>query len=242
MVTMVSKKSSGRSKRAPTGNGVAVHVEHPSSGKGEFKMVGGCRLDKWNHGLIDQIASALPQSQGGLTAEGLTAAEGALAAQADINPHDPVEGLDRLRNAGGERGGAWISIDERGYRSKPSRLQTKYLALADKAARTVAMLCDTLDRHRGRGQQQILVKHQHVTVNADQAVVADTVVNGHGRPGGVGRKRKSSSTPCTWPMHQATRCKALDRNAPGCRVGRRRLGVTVSAGCMAHAAARRRAS
>jgi hypothetical protein len=65
-------------------------------------------------------------------------------------------------------------------------VRTKYLALADKAGRTVALLSDTLDRHRGRGQQQILVKHQHVTVNADQAVVADMVVNGHERPGGGG--------------------------------------------------------
>ncbi len=38
------------------------------------------------------------------------------------------------------------------------------------------MLTERLDQHRGRGQQQITVKH--VTVNADQAVVADQVVNG----------------------------------------------------------------
>lgn len=46
----------------------------------------------------------------------------------------------------------------------------------DKATRTVAMLTERLDQHRGRGQQQIIVKH--VTVNADQAVVTDTVVTG----------------------------------------------------------------
>ena len=33
-----------------------------------------------------------------------------------------------------------------------------------------------LDQHRGRGQQQITVKH--VTVNADQAVVTDQVLSG----------------------------------------------------------------
>src|SRR3954449_3770320 len=52
-------------------------------------------------------------------------------------------------------------------------VSTKYLALADKAARTVATLSEALDRHRGRGQQQITVKH--VSVHADQAVVADNV-------------------------------------------------------------------
>jgi hypothetical protein len=52
----------------------------------------------------------------------------------------------------------------------------KYLAQADKAARTAMMLTERLDNHRGRGQQKITVKH--VTVNADQAVVTETVVTG----------------------------------------------------------------
>ena len=53
---------------------------------------------------------------------------------------------------------------------------TKYMALADKASRTVALLSERIDQHRARGQQQIIVKH--VTVNADQAVVTDQVVTG----------------------------------------------------------------
>ena len=61
-------------------------------------------------------------------------------------------------------------------------LRTKFLALADKASRTVAVLAEAMDRHRGRGQQTVVVKH--VTVNADQAVVADKVVTGGG--GGSG--------------------------------------------------------
>jgi hypothetical protein len=52
--------------------------------------------------------------------------------------------------------------------------------LADKAARTVAVLAERLDAHRNRGQQQIVVKH--VTVNADQAVIADTVGTGTPAP------------------------------------------------------------
>jgi hypothetical protein len=38
------------------------------------------------------------------------------------------------------------------------------------------MLTERLDQHRGRGQQQITVKH--VTVNADQALVADNITTG----------------------------------------------------------------
>jgi hypothetical protein len=54
--------------------------------------------------------------------------------------------------------------------------------LADKAARTVMMLTERLDHQRGRGQQQITVKH--VTTNnvtADQAIIAESVTTGAGR-------------------------------------------------------------
>jgi predicted Rossmann fold nucleotide-binding protein DprA/Smf involved in DNA uptake len=53
----------------------------------------------------------------------------------------------------------------------------KYLQLADRASRTVAMLSERLDHHRNRGQQQIVVQHT-TTVNANQAVVTDSVVTG----------------------------------------------------------------
>ena len=44
------------------------------------------------------------------------------------------------------------------------------------------MLTERLDHHRGRGQQQITVKH--VTTNnvtADQAIIAESVTTGTGR-------------------------------------------------------------
>ena len=37
-------------------------------------------------------------------------------------------------------------------------------------------LTERLDQHRGRGQQQTTLKH--VTVNVDQALVADTIITG----------------------------------------------------------------
>jgi hypothetical protein len=40
-------------------------------------------------------------------------------------------------------------------------------------------LIERLDQHRGRGQQQITVKH--VTVNAGQAVVTDQIVSDKGK-------------------------------------------------------------
>jgi hypothetical protein len=68
---------------------------------------------------------------------------------------------------------AWIE-------TQSHEVRVKFLALADKAARTVAVLAQTLDRHRGGGQQ-IVVKH--VTVNAEQALLTDQLITGADRVG-----------------------------------------------------------
>ena len=49
----------------------------------------------------------------------------------------------------------------RAWALPPEQLEArmKFLAFADKAARTVSMLSERLDHYRGRGQQQITVKH-----------------------------------------------------------------------------------
>ena len=94
----------------------------------------------------------------------------------DMKPTDPTEGvlISQIVVANEaalkfyHRG--WINTDA-GYFDAG----TKYLQLADKSSRTVALLTERLDQHRGRGQQQITVKH--VTVNADQAVVTDQIVS-----------------------------------------------------------------
>jgi hypothetical protein len=44
------------------------------------------------------------------------------------------------------------------------------------------MLTERLDQHRGRGRQEISVRHQHVTVNADQAIVGNVTAGGGSEP------------------------------------------------------------
>ena len=95
---------------------------------------------------------------------------------ADMKPTDPVEGIligqliaandaaMKLYRLG------WINNAEYFHAA------TKYLQLADKATRTVLMLTERLDHHRGRGQQQIVVKHV-TTVNADQAVITESIMS-----------------------------------------------------------------
>jgi hypothetical protein len=103
-----------------------------------------------------------------------------LAGVVDMKPSDPIEGvlISQIVTANE----AALEFYRRGWTNAAAGYfdaGTKYLQLADKSSRTVALLTERLDQHRGRGQQQITVKH--VTVNANQALVADQVVSDGGK-------------------------------------------------------------
>src|SRR4051794_29221818 len=100
----------------------------------------------------------------------------------DIAPADPVEGILIAQLMAANE--ASLAMYSKAWAQPPEFFvaRTKYLQLADKAARTVMMLTERLDHHRGRGQQQITVKH--VTTNnvtADQAIIAESVTTSAGR-------------------------------------------------------------
>ena len=126
--------------------------------------------------LLNLVTRALPVSQEKIEAVSHVGSA-VMAGVVDTNPTDPIEGvlISQLVVANE----AALSLYRRAWACNPADYfdaHAKYLQLADKASRTVAMLTERLDQHRGRGQQQITVKH--VTVNADQAVVADQIVSG----------------------------------------------------------------
>jgi hypothetical protein len=99
-----------------------------------------------------------------------------MAGVVDMKPTDPIEAMLIAQLVVANE--AALDLYRRAWACDASRhfeAHTKYLQLADKASRTVALLTERLDQRRGRGQQQITVKH--VTVNADQAVVTDQIVS-----------------------------------------------------------------
>ncbi len=148
--------------------------------KGELKLLGGGRADEWNMRLVNLVGGSLPidHSNRDASNEAITAV---CQATADIAPADPVEGIliAQLMAANA----ASLALYRKGWQNVPEYFDAgaKFLQLADKAARTVVLLTERLDHHRGRGQQQITVKH--VTTNnvtADQAIIADNVTTGVG--------------------------------------------------------------
>src|SRR6478735_3226491 len=149
--------------------------------KGEFKLVGGSLADDWNMRLLNNVGSTLPMNHADIDASN-KAITAVCQAMVDMAPADPVEGILIAQLMAANE--AALAMYQKGWSQPPEFFQarTKYLQLADKATRTVMMLTERLDHHRGRGQQQITVKH--VTTNnvtADQAIIAESVTTGIAR-------------------------------------------------------------
>jgi hypothetical protein len=117
-----------------------------------------------------------------------------MAGVVDMKPTDPIEGVLIAQLVVAHE--AALDLYRRAWACDPSRhfeAHTKYLQLADKASRTTALLTERLDQRRGRGQQQITVKH--VTVNADQAVVTDQIVSGRSKEASTAALLTSGTEP-----------------------------------------------
>ena len=149
--------------------------------KGELKRIGGSSADVWNLRLLNLVGGSLPIDHSDRETSN-DAIKAVIQATADIAPADPVEGILIAQLMAANE--AALAMYRKGWAQPPEYFaaRTKYLQLADKATRTVMMLTERLDHHRGRGQQQITVKH--VTTNnvtADQAIIAESVTAGAGR-------------------------------------------------------------
>ena len=172
---MTTHRRKTRSPRAatPTTKDRAVAQLEPSPTP-RLKALGGGEADSWNRRIGQTLSGALPGSHLPIFAE---AARASLAGLKGINPTDPTEGMLASEIIAAHE--AAMHLRRLAWHPDQSFVvQTRYLELAEKAARTMAMLTERLDQHRSRGQQQITVKH--ITVNADQAVVADAVMTGGG--------------------------------------------------------------
>jgi hypothetical protein len=148
----------------------------PNRPEGKLKSLGGGKADEWNNRLSNLTIGALAVAQSNDKNAIMEASLAVSYAVMDLAPKDPIEGIliGQLMAASE----ASLAMYQKAWAQPPEYFQarTKYLQLADKAARTVVMLTERLDHHRGRGQQQITVRH--VTTNnvtADQAIIAQSV-------------------------------------------------------------------
>jgi hypothetical protein len=185
-----------KSKAAPQPRSIGIDPNP----KGEFRMVGGSLADDWNLRLLNNVGGTLPinHSDSEASTKAITAV---CQAMVDMAPADPVEGILIAQLMAANE--AALAMYQKGWAQPPEYFQarTKYLQLADKATRTVMMLTERLDHHRGRGQQQITVKH--VTTNnvtADQAIIADSVTTGGSARANVSRALLAISPEAPMPV------------------------------------------
>lgn len=154
-------------------------ANNPVAGVGELKRVGGSQCDHWNNTLANQAMQALwvknsdaqqPDRQVSATIAGL----------AGIGPRDELEGMMAAQLLAAHNATMECyrraMIGEQTFEGRRENLNQ-----ANKLSRTWATLLDTLNKHRGKGQQKVTVEHVHVHAGG-QAVVGTIE-----RPGGGGQ-------------------------------------------------------
>jgi hypothetical protein len=152
-----------------------------------IKDLGGGEVEAWNDRIMRMVLSAMPMDYQNKMEAGKVGTA-VFSGMLDLKAEDPIEGMLIAQLVIAHEGAMAMYQKAWAQPSEYFEARTKYLQLADKAQRTVVMLTERLDHHRGRGQQQITVKH--VTVNADNAIVGN--VEHHQ---GGGSKLKSKDQP-----------------------------------------------
>lgn len=153
-----------------------LEIPHPSQEQPKLQEIGGSRSDKWNTSLANYLSRALPTSSETFSAESQKAEQiAAILALTDCKPGDPVEAILLAQIISANATG--LELSRRAWvRDQTFEARTKFLALADRSARTVGALAEALSRHRGKGQ---VVRVERVTINeGGQAIVGSVTHQG----------------------------------------------------------------
>ena len=155
----------GKEKQANTDEPVVIETTRNT------KDIGGGESDKWNLRQTRLLVSALPGVNTGDKKSAGEIGSAVVSGLMDLKPSNPIEGMLLSQIMVAHE--AALDMYRRAWAQPPEYFEAKcrYLQLADKAQRTLTILTERLDRHRGAGQQSITVRH--VTVNADNAIVGN---------------------------------------------------------------------
>ena len=153
-------------------------IINPASGKGGLKAVGGSMSDDWNSVLMEQTIRSIWYGSDPKPERINTLRQAAATALIGIAPKDEVEGMIAAQLL------ACHNATMECYRRAMLPGQTHVgwndnLNHASKLSRTYATLLETLNRHRGKGQQKVTVEHVHVH-QGGQAIVGNVETPGGG--------------------------------------------------------------
>ena len=151
-------------------------ADKPGGPDGGLKSIGGSQSDHWNNTLANQALQALwPKNSPEERDRQLSAT---VAALKGIAPKDELEGMMAAQLIAAHNAAMEClrraMIDEQTFEGR-----SENLAQANKLSRTFATLLETLNRHRGKGQQKVTVEHVHVH-EGGQAIVGSVESRGGG--------------------------------------------------------------
>jgi hypothetical protein len=159
---------------------MVLEVHDPAKMRGRLKAIGGSMADDWNNFVANQTIQT--HWLKGLEAEDIRRIRHATVdAMIGIAPRDEFEGMIAAQLV------ACHNASMECYRRAMHSEQTfegrrENLSQANKLSRTYATLLETLNRHRGKGQQKVTVEHVHVH-EGGQAVVGVVENPGRGSQG-----------------------------------------------------------
>jgi hypothetical protein len=160
-----------------TANKEIEHEVHDLSKlKGELRMIGGSMADDWNNMLANQVRYTL-WFFGSENAEEIRRQRHAsVDALIGIKPKDEIEGMIAAQLIACHT--ACMECHRRAMiRDQTFEGRRENLGQANKLSRTFAALVEALNRHRGKGQQKVVVEHVHVH-EGGQAIVGNVEAGG----------------------------------------------------------------
>jgi len=142
----------------------------PADRKGELKSVGGSKSDLWNNLILNQVGAATacdPNDEEELHRKVSANVAGLIG----INPKDELEGMLAAQLLASHN--ASMECFRRAMiPEQPFEGRRENLNQANRLSRTYTTLLESLNRHRGKGQQKVTVEHVHVH-EGGQAIVGN---------------------------------------------------------------------
>lgn len=147
----------------------------PAKDKGELRHLGGSKSDVWNTQLANQIVNTV-WTKYSTPEQRENQVNATVAALVGLNPKDEVEGMVAAQLLASHY--AAMECFRRAMLAEQTfEGRRENLNQANKLSRTHAALVETLNRHRGKGQQKVTVEHVHVHAGG-QAVVGNVEAGG----------------------------------------------------------------
>jgi hypothetical protein len=161
-----------------------LRLVDPARLPGTLRSIGGSNSDTWNNLIANQAITSIWNGHSD-EAQTIEKNEAAVSALMAIGPRDEMEGMMAAQLIAAHNA-AMECYRRAMLPEQPFEGRRENLSQANKLSRTYATLLETLNRHRGKGQQKVTVEHVHVH-EGGQAIV--------GNVEGGGIRTKSENQP-----------------------------------------------